>query len=264
MPSGSHATPDKWVKYLMLKRGGMSMRQAAIQADVNYHSARDNESGKTSTKAWAVAKEQVDRIGVSSIPSYAELEPEAQDAYDNIEAFALRYFGIVLQPWQIEATAQIDELLKTDQEEYVVINAPPGSGKSTFFAKVLPAWATVRQRPIRGMLGSSTQRLAEWYTRRLRAEFEREHVARAELNDQRLGLAVDAVRTMQQDFGAFKPDAKEIWRAEAFTILQPDDQPLSQKEPTWSAFGMDSGFLGGRFDLVSWDDGWDPRKMRYS
>ncbi|MGB0641212.1 MAG: hypothetical protein ACPGTU_17890, partial [Myxococcota bacterium] len=87
---------------------------------------------------------------------------------------------------------------------------------------------------------------------------------RAELNDQKIGIAVDAVRTMQQDFGAFKPDAKEIWRAEAFTILQPDDQPLSQKEPTWSAFGMDSGFLGGRFDLVIWDDVWDPRKMRNS
>ena len=114
------------------------------------------------------------------------------------------------------------------------------------------------------MIGSSTQRLAEWYTRRLRAEFEREHVARAELNDQKLGLAVDAERTMQQDFGAFKPDAKEIWRADAFTVLQPDDQPLSQKEPTWSAFGMDSGFLGGRFDLVIWDDVWDPRKMRNS
>lgn len=113
-------------------------------------------------------------------------------------------------------------------------------------------------------MGSSTQRLAEWYSRRLRAEFEREHVARAELNDQKIGIAVDATRTMQQDFGAFKPDAKEIWRAEAFTILQPDDQPLSQKEPTWSAFGMDSGFLGGRFDLVIWDDVWDPRKMRNS
>ena len=264
MPSGRHTTPEMWVQYLLLRRGGMSMRQSAIKADVNYHSARDNESGRSSTKSWAIAKEQVDRIGVSSIPTYNEFEPEVAEAYDNIEAFALRYFGIILQPWQIEATAKIDELLKTDQEEYVVINAPPGSGKSTFFAKVLPAWATVRQRPIRGMLGSSTQRLAEWYTRRLRAEFEREHVARAELNDQKMGLAVDAIRTMQQDFGAFKPDAKEIWRAEAFTILQPDDQPLSQKEPTWSAFGMDSGFLGGRFDLVIWDDVWDPRKMRNS
>ena len=264
MPSGKHTTPEQWVQYLLLRRGGESMRQSAIKAGVNYHSARDNESGRTSTRSWLQAKEQVDKIGVSKIPAYDQLDPAAQEAHDNIEAFALRYFGIILQPWQIEATEKVNELLNTPQEEYIVINAPPGSGKSTFFAKVLPAWATVRNRALRGMIGSSTQRLAEWYTRRLRAEFEREHVARAELNDQKIGIAVDAVRTMQQDFGAFKPDAKEIWRAEAFTILQPDDQPLSQKEPTWSAFGMDSGFLGGRFDLVIWDDVWDPRKMRNS
>ncbi len=264
MPSGKHATADDWVKYLILRRGGESMRQAAIKAGVNYHSARDNESGRTSTRAWTQAKEQVDKIGVSTIPAFDDLPPEVQEAHQNIEAFALRYFGIILQPWQMEATEHIFALLDSPQEEYTVINAPPGSGKSTFFAKVIPAFATCRNRAIRGMIGSSTQRLAEWYTRRLRAEFEREHVARAELNDQKLGLAVDAERTMQQDFGAFKPDAKEIWRADAFTVLQPDDQPLSQKEPTWSAFGMDSGFLGGRFDLVIWDDVWDPRKMRNS
>lgn len=264
MPSGKHATADDWVKYLILRRGGESMRQAAIKAGVNYHSARDNESGRTSTRAWTQAKEQVNKIGVSTIPAFDDLSPEVQEAHQNIEAFALRYFGIILQPWQMEATEHIFALLDSPQEEYTVINAPPGSGKSTFFAKVIPAFATCRNRAIRGMIGSSTQRLAEWYTRRLRAEFEREHVARAELNDQKLGLAVDAERTMQQDFGAFKPDAKEIWRADAFTVLQPDDQPLSQKEPTWSAFGMDSGFLGGRFDLVIWDDVWDPRKMRNS
>jgi len=264
MPSGKHANVDDWVKYLILRRGGESMRQSAIKAGVNYHSARDNEAGRTSTRAWMQAKEQVERIGVSTIPSYDKLEPDAREAFDNIEAFALRYFGIILQPWQMEATEHIFTLLDSPQEEYTVINAPPGSGKSTFFAKVIPAFATCRNRALRGMIGSSTQRLAEWYTRRLRAEFEREHVARAELNDQKLGLAVDAERTMQQDFGAFKPDAKEIWRADAFTVLQPDDQPLSQKEPTWSAFGMDSGFLGGRFDLVIWDDVWDPRKMRNS
>jgi hypothetical protein len=264
MPSGKHATADDWVKYLILRRGGESMRQSAIKAGVNYHSARDNEAGRTSTRAWLQAKEQVDKIGVSTIPAFDDLPPEVQEAHQNIEAFALRYFGIILQPWQMEATEHIFALLDSPQEEYTVINAPPGSGKSTFFAKVIPAFATCRNRAIRGMIGSSTQRLAEWYTRRLRAEFEREHVARAELNDQKLGLAVDAHRTMQQDFGAFKPDAKEIWRADAFTVLQPDDQPLSQKEPTWSAFGMDSGFLGGRFDLVIWDDVWDPRKMRNS
>jgi len=240
----------------------MSLRQAAIESGVNYYSARNAENNTHRPVNYNKALEVADRVGVSEIPAYDVLVGEVQECWDSIEKFALRYFGIILMPWQLEATDKIVELSETSDEEYVVINAPPGSGKSTFFAKVLPAWATCRNRAIRGMIGSHTQRTAEWYTRRLRAEFEREHPALAELNDVRAGLAVDAVRTMQQDFGAFKPEAKEIWRAEEFTVLQPDGKPLSQKEATWSAFGMDSGFLGGRFDLVIWDDVWDPRKMR--
>ena len=104
------------------------------------------------------------------------------------------------------------------------------------FAKVLPAWATVRNRAIRGMIGSSTQRLAEWYCRRLRAELDRAHPVKAELNDVRLGLAVDAEATLQDDFGMFKPDSSEIWRAEAFTVLQQDDAPLSQKGANMVSF----------------------------
>ena len=69
MPSGKHTTPEQWVQYLLLRRGGESMRQSAIKADVNYHSARDNESGRTSTRSWLQAKEQVDKIGVSKIPA---------------------------------------------------------------------------------------------------------------------------------------------------------------------------------------------------
>ena len=43
MPSGKHTTTEQWVQYLLLRRGGESMRQSAIKAGVNYHSARDNE-----------------------------------------------------------------------------------------------------------------------------------------------------------------------------------------------------------------------------
>ena len=95
MPSGKHTTADDWVKYLILRRGGESMRQSAIKAGVNYHSARDNEAGRTSTRAWMQAKEQVDKIGVSTIPAFNDLPPEVQEAHQNIEAFALRYFGII-------------------------------------------------------------------------------------------------------------------------------------------------------------------------
>ena len=261
MPSGKATTVEKWADYLAFRRQGKSLYAASKEVGLSYHACRDAENGKA-PRNFIAAQEALGKTIQPEVPEHDDLCPEAQAAYDNIEVFAKRYFGIILQPWQIEATERIMGLLETEYEEYVVINAPPGTGKSTFFAKVLPAWATVRNRAIRGMIGSSTQRLAEWYCRRLRAELDRAHPVKAELNDVRLNLAVDAEATLQEDFGMFKPDSSEIWRAEAFTVLQKDDTPLSQKEPTWSAFGMDSGFLGGRFDLVIWDDVYDPRKMR--
>jgi len=261
MPSGKAITVEKWTQFLALRRAGNSMYSAAKECDISYHACRDAQGDKA-PRNYLAAQETLGNQPVGGVPSYEDLIPEAKAAYDNIEIFARRYFGIVLQPWQIEATERIMGLMETEYEEYAVINAPPGCGKSTFFAKVLPAWATVRNRAIRGMIGSSSQRLAEWYSRRLRSELDRSHPVKAELNDVRLGLAVDAEATLQEDFGMFKPDSSEIWRSEAFTVLQQGDAPLSAKEPTWSAFGMDSGFLGGRFDLVIWDDVYDPRKMR--
>ena len=40
-------------------------------------------------------------------------------------------------------------------KRYLVVNCPPGSGKSTLFAHDIPAWLTVRNRQIRGMIGSA-------------------------------------------------------------------------------------------------------------
>jgi len=181
MPSGKATTVDKWLEYLALRRQGHSLFGSAKDSGLSYHACRDAESGKA-PRNYTVALEKMGGEASPEIPEYDELCPEAQEAYDNIEIFAKRYFGIILQPWQIEATERIMALMDTEFEEYVVINAPPGSGKSTFFAKVLPAWATVRNRALRGMIGSSTQRLAEWYARRLRAELDRAHPVRAELN----------------------------------------------------------------------------------
>ena len=224
MPSGKATTVEKWTDYLAFRRQGQSIFHAAKECGLSYHACKDAENGRA-PKNYLTAEAAVGKMTQPEVPEYDELSPEAQAAYDNIEVFAKRYFGIILQPWQVEATERIMGLLETEYEEYAVINAPPGTGKSTFFAKVLPAWATVRNRAIRGMIGSSTQRLAEWYCRRLRAEFDRAHPVKAELNDVRLNLAVDAEATLQEDFGMFKPDSSEIWRAEAFPVLQQDDTP---------------------------------------
>ena len=173
MPSGKAISAELWAEYQALRRQGQSIYGAAQKCGISYHACRDAESGKA-PKNYTAAEEALGQA-IQQVPTYETLPDEAQAAYNNIEVFAKRYFGIVLQPWQIEATERIMSLMETEYEEYVVINAPPGTGKSTFFAKVLPAWATVRNRAIRGMIGSSTQRLAEWYCRRLRAELDRAH-----------------------------------------------------------------------------------------
>jgi hypothetical protein len=261
MSSGVPITAEVWFKYQQLRDGGLSKYGAAKKLSISYRAASDFENG-TGSSVGRDAKRAYVEAQKPPVTPYDDLSDEAREAYHDIEVFARRYFGLILMPWQVEATNRIMELLESPHEEYVVINAPPGCGKSTFFTRILPAWATVRDRTLRGMIGSHTNRLGEWYTRRLKSEFERAQPVRAEAKDFKLGLAVDAEAVLIEDFGRFKPDVKEVWRADQFTVAQEDDVPVSEKEPTWTCFGVDSGFLGGRFDLIIWDDLYDPRKMR--
>ena len=67
MASGKATPVEKWVEYLILRRSN-SIWKASQKSGVNYHSARDNESGAASTRNYVVAKEQVGKLGVSDIP----------------------------------------------------------------------------------------------------------------------------------------------------------------------------------------------------
>jgi hypothetical protein len=53
-----------------------------------------------------------------------------------------------------------------------------------------------------------------------------------------------------------------MWRAESLVVRQLDGIALDDKEATVSAWGQDSGFLGGRFDLVLWDDLVDRKNVK--
>jgi hypothetical protein len=67
---------------------------------------------------------------------------------------------------------------------------------------------------------------------------------------------------MSHLFGRFQPADREPWTAAYFVVRQPGDAKVSEKEPTWSGYGMDAGFIGGRYNFVVWDDLVDPRKLR--
>ena len=182
-----------------------------------------------------------------------QLAPEARRALEDFNFFRVRYFGRRSVPWAKIAADQLVALQESCQppdKEYVVVNAPPGIGKSTLFTHDFPAWLIVRHRAVRIMIGSRTERQASAYTGRLRATLER------------TTPVPDADSTLTLDFGRFKPLANELWRREEYIVAQPGDNAVEDKEPTVSAFGMDSGFLGGRYDFVIWDDLVDKKTIR--
>jgi len=194
--------------------------------------------------------------------SYDKLSEDAQRALEDFGYFRQRYFGRISTPWQEEAGIALVALLESEEKEYVVMNMPPGSGKTTLLHDIT-CWIICRNRSIRLLTGSATMSLAKRNLMRVRRSLER---VIPELADDALkarGLAVDAETTMALDFGRFKPLEKELWTNEAFIVMQPEENgAISEKEPTVSAYGMDSGFIGGRFDGCFWDDLVDPRKIR--
>jgi hypothetical protein len=281
----AHSFEDKR-KFFGYRRTGFSIVEAAAKAHVPLSTAkrwwRDEqkrikaleEDGQLTkyqaknlkTPDHPMPKKERDLI-LEGIPTYDELCPEAKRALEDFAYFRRRYFGRISSPWQEAAAYECEALLNTPHKEYQVVNCPPGSGKSTLFTHDIPAWLACKNRAIRCLIGSRTERQAKWYTGRLRRSFERTVVLEADPDELRLGLGVDAESTLVKDFGYFKPMSipgvgKDPWRIEEFVLAQPGGGAIEDKEASFTAFGMDSGFLGGRFQFIIWDDLVDKTNIR--
>lgn len=193
-----------------------------------------------------------DHLGDEEPLAPEHLSNDALHALDDFAFFRKRYFGRHATPWQEIAAVQIRDMLTRDgvDKMYVTINCPPGSGKSTLFTHDIPCWLAVRNRNLRVMIGSYTERQAVQYVGRLRRTF------------QRRTTAPDAETTLIKDFGGFRPLQRDIWRANEFVIAQHGEVDYSEKEPSFAAYGYDSAFLGGRFDFIIWDDLVDRHVLR--
>jgi len=128
------------------------------------------------------------------------------------------------------------------------------SGKSALFSHDLPAWLACRDRGLSQMIGSASQNLANGYTNRLRNTFERTNPVKANQRLLDLGLAKDAKSTLARSYGRFKPLEQGQWSRNAFDLAQLDGSKRGEKESSFVAYGMDSDYLGGRFDVALWDD----------
>jgi len=214
---------------------------------------------KNSTGLHYQERKQV--MNMSGPIPFGKLKSEAHKARKDFAYFRRRYFGRISSPWQEDAGYKFAEYLESPHREYVVLNCPPGAGKSTIMHDV-EAWLTIRNRAIRGLLGSSTQRNAVKYSHRLRRTFERRTPVRGETDQVAAGRAFDAEATLIGDFGRFEPDNTDLWRSEEFVVAQLSDVAIDEKEPTWAAYGLDVDYLGQRVDIAIWDDVATVKSMR--
>lgn len=261
--AGRVIMPETWKAFDALVKEGLPVSTAARKVGIDPKTGFNRVRGiKERDGRIAAALNRDDGLPPPRPPNAGALSDEAAHALDCFACFRLRYFGHVSTPWQVDAANRMVELLESPDKEHVVVNVPPGAGKSTLFTHDVIAWIIARNRGARVLIGSRTERQAKQYVGRLKTTFERTQPPTASDDQKRKGLAQDAVATLTGDYGRFKPTNPDVWRNEEFTVAQVNDIAGSDKERSVSAYGMDGGFLGGRYDLVIWDDLVDKRTLR--
>ena len=278
MPAGRsgrrQVPPQDVARYWQARASGMSIKESAKIAAVHYNTAQKWDAkrrvaqadlelaridqGKTRKKEGGVQADQWKQVmDVADLPPvipFDRLCPEAQRALDDFDYFRRRYLGRVPSPWQVDAAYKIVAWLESPEKEFVCLNVPPGAGKSTLFHDVA-VWMIVRNRKIRVLIGSVTQTLAKQYSRRIRETLERPFPLEPDAILVEKGLALNAEACLSIDYGRFKPQSSgALWRAEEFVVEQESLGGLDNKEPTVSAYGIDSEFIGHRADLCLFDD----------
>lgn len=253
--------PSDYKKFDRLVAAGMSISEASRQVGFDRRTGanRANKIKQVSGQVQAVLADAALTEPPITVDR-SKLSFEAAHALDDFEFFRRRFTGRASMSWQVEAANQVLALLETPQKEFVVINCPPGAGKSTLFTHDIPLWLICRNRAIRVLIGSRTERQAKAYTGRLMDSLERTSPYLATDQERAHGMA-DAESTVTKDYGRFKPTTPKVWRREELTVAQPNDVAASDKENTLSAYGKDGGVLGGRFDLSIWDDLVDPKNQ---
>jgi hypothetical protein len=275
LPGGAHtgtAVPSaKRTAYFAARDKGLSKRQACKIAGISSHTALALERnlqeldhlpelGRTGPKpkrgrpAPTLAPLEDPQDYPYGPRAYNELTEDAQKAHADFGYFRRRYLGRGESPWQVEAAYQMMPLLESPDREFVCVNMAPGVGKSSLFSHDLPVWLIARNRRIRILIGSRTERQAMTYVNRIRQTLSRAHIARPAKDQLAQGLATLPEAVLSADFGRFKGLDRDGWTREFFTVAQHRGEISTEKEATCASFGMDSGVLGMRFDLIIWDD----------
>ena len=156
----------KWQKYFDARNSGLSVEAACKKARLSPSTGYRFERGEQTSQGIEAAAV----LGVSVVAGQVVSQPLAEEAIRALEDFAffrLRYFGRKSSPWQERAAYELLRISETEDREFVVMNEPPGSGKSTLFTHDIPCWMIARDRSIRIQIGSRTERQARMYVGRI-------------------------------------------------------------------------------------------------
>jgi transcriptional regulator with XRE-family HTH domain len=243
---------QKQATYLEYRGKGLSQKDAGIKAGISLSSAYRIERDHKATPEGIELRNKVAEARLLGPIPYEKLSKDAKRGYDDFGFFLRRYFGVKPFYWQEESAARLQEYLETPDREFCVISAPPGVGKSTQFTHWVPAWLTVRDRTIKGLIGSVSHRLATQYTNQLMRTLERTFPVQGDPALMERGLAFDADGCLAIDYGRFKSEGN--WTKEQFVVEQFGRQLVVGKEPTWAAYGAEGEQIGHRARFIVWDD----------
>lgn len=252
----SLAQVERWQGYFADRARGVPYTRAARQNGIEVQTARRYEQGTPSNIGIRIERSLGLAAANEGDTSQADL------ARKQFNVFRQRYFGRVVMPWHEQAAHEVVRRLsgRGGQRQFLVMNMPSGSGKTTLLHDLI-CWMLVRDRTIRILSGARSEQQARLYLRRVRRSLERTQPVLADPDLKQLGITRDAISTLTADFGAFRPDTRgDLWSGDQIVVRGAERS--DEKEASVAAFGADSAFLGGRYDLIIWDDLVDKRNLR--
>lgn len=199
------------------------------------------------------SEEELQDLGIPGPTPTSQLTRDAKRALRDFAFFRRRYFGRATVPWQLQAVDVIATALVSPEETYIDLNVFPGAGKTTLLHDAI-CWLIVRDRTIRIMVFSASLPLATQMTDRVRMSLMRPEILHAKPAEVDSGLAFDADANLIADFGRFQPLQRGFWQRQAFTVDQAGGVFVGDKEPTVTAYGMESQYIGHRANIVIADD----------
>ena len=123
-------TGQNWVAKNKLVKANLE----AAQVEAKIAGVKDN---KRSGEAYR--RLQSDLAEAAELPPvipYERLSERAKRGWDDFAYFRRVYLGRVDSPWQVDAGYKIVSYLESEDKEFMVLNCPPGAGKSTLFHDV--------------------------------------------------------------------------------------------------------------------------------